>query len=95
MSTPRKPCPVPGCTRTAGQGKLMCWSHWRRVPKRLQSAVYRTYRAWMDQLPRARSSRDPDYAAATRAYDEAARAAVDSAAGGGGNRHDPEPHRHA
>ena len=79
MKPERKPCPVPGCTRTAGQGKLMCWTHWRRVPGRLQRAVYRTYRAWMDQLTRARSPRDPDYAAARRAYDEAAKAAIDAA----------------
>ena len=83
MKGERKRCPVPGCTRTAGQGKLMCWPCWRLVPRRLQSAVYRTYAEWMGELHRARSPRDSDYAAAKAAYDAAAQAAVDAAGAAG------------
>ena len=82
MKLPRSPCPVPGCRRTKGPGKLMCWAHWARVPRRLQSAVYRTCAAWLDAARTARSARDPDYMRLRGAYDEAARAAIEAAHGG-------------
>lgn len=39
-----KPCPVKGCTAHAKPGQLMCWPHWRRVPKALNRAVFDTWR---------------------------------------------------
>lgn len=38
------PCPVKGCTAKAKPNQLMCWPHWRRVPKALNHAVFDTYR---------------------------------------------------
>lgn len=38
-----KPCPVKGCTAHAKPNQLMCWPHWRRVPKPLNRAVFETY----------------------------------------------------
>lgn len=37
------PCAIPGCTRPAKPQQLMCWPHWRRVPKALNHAVFETY----------------------------------------------------
>ena len=37
------PCPVKGCTAHAKPGQLMCWPHWRRVPKALNRAVFETF----------------------------------------------------
>jgi hypothetical protein len=36
-------CPRKGCTRTVGDAYLMCGPDWRRVPARLQRAVYAAY----------------------------------------------------
>lgn len=36
-------CAIPGCTRPAKQRQLMCWPHWRRVPKALNRAIFDTY----------------------------------------------------
>ncbi len=38
------PCPIAGCTRNAKPNQLMCWPHWRRVPRVLNHAVFDTYR---------------------------------------------------
>jgi hypothetical protein len=38
-----QPCPVKGCTAHAKPNQLMCWRHWRRVPKPLNHAVFETY----------------------------------------------------
>lgn len=38
------PCPINGCTRPAKDNQLMCWPHWRRVPKALNKAIFETYR---------------------------------------------------
>jgi hypothetical protein len=38
-------CPL-GCGRVIRDGHLMCASCWRQVPPHLQTAVYRTFRAW-------------------------------------------------
>lgn len=46
MTAPGNPCPVKGCAAHAKPGQLMCWPHWRRVPKALNHAVFDTYRAW-------------------------------------------------
>lgn len=37
-------CPVKGCTKTPKPQQLMCWPHWRRVPKALNHAVFDTFR---------------------------------------------------
>ncbi len=55
------PCPVKGCTAYAKPQQLMCWPHWRRVPKALNHAVFDTYR---------NMRQDPN------AYDEAQAAAI-------------------
>ncbi len=36
-------CAIPGCTRPAKDRQLMCWPHWRRVPKALNRAIFDTY----------------------------------------------------
>jgi len=57
------PCPVKGCTAHAKPQQLMCWPHWRRVPKALNHAVFDTYRN-MRQDPEAyREARDAAIAA--------------------------------
>ncbi len=37
------PCAIPGCTSPAKDRQLMCWPHWRRVPKALNRAIFETY----------------------------------------------------
>lgn len=37
-------CHATGCRTSCKPEFLMCYSHWRCVPARLQNAVYRTYR---------------------------------------------------
>lgn len=36
-------CAIPGCERSAKPQQLMCWPHWRRVPKPLNHAVFDTF----------------------------------------------------
>lgn len=50
MNGQKATCPVPGCARTVGRGKLMCGPDWSAVPPDLQRTVYRTYRAWLRDL---------------------------------------------
>lgn len=38
------PCRIPDCPRPAKDGQLMCWPHWRRVPRALNRAIFDTYR---------------------------------------------------
>lgn len=57
------PCPVEGCARHAKPNQLMCWPHWRRVPKALNHAVFDTFRS-LHKDPRAyREARDAAIAA--------------------------------
>jgi hypothetical protein len=42
-------CPVRGCKNVAKLGHLMCWPHWRRVPRFLKSAVWETC-AWYNRV---------------------------------------------
>jgi hypothetical protein len=35
-------CPIPDCERPAKDGQLMCWPHWRRVPRALNKAIFAT-----------------------------------------------------
>ncbi len=37
------PCAIPSCTRPAKDRQLMCWPHWRRVPRALNRAIFDTY----------------------------------------------------
>jgi hypothetical protein len=39
------PCPIKGCTTPAKDEQMMCWPHWRRVPKALNRAIFETYRS--------------------------------------------------
>lgn len=39
------PCAV--CPNRAGVGRLMCSTHWRKVPGQLKAAVNRAYDAWL------------------------------------------------
>lgn len=38
-------CHVPTCTKGVPPKMLMCATHWRQVPKPLQSQVWATYRS--------------------------------------------------
>jgi hypothetical protein len=38
-------CPIAGCTRQVKNENLMCWPHWRRVPKILNRMIFDTCRA--------------------------------------------------
>lgn len=67
------PCPVKGCTAHAKPGQLMCWPHWRRVPKALNRAVFETFddsrgrelggEALLEAIARYRQARDAAIAA--------------------------------
>lgn len=37
-------CAIPDCHRPAKDHQLMCWPHWRRVPRALNKAIFATYR---------------------------------------------------
>lgn len=58
-----KPCPVKGCTAHAKPNQLMCWPHWRRVPKPLNHAVFDTYRNLRSDPAAYREARDAAIAA--------------------------------
>jgi hypothetical protein len=36
------PCRIASCTRPAKDGQLMCWPHWRGLPRRLKDAIFET-----------------------------------------------------
>lgn len=36
-------CAIPECARPAKDRQLMCWPHWRRVPKALNREIFSTY----------------------------------------------------
>jgi hypothetical protein len=52
------PCPINGCSRPAKDGQLMCWPHWRRVPRALNHAVFETYRNLRADPEAYRQARD-------------------------------------
>ena len=52
------PCPINNCSRPAKDGQLMCWPHWRRVPKALNHAVFETYRNLRADPEAYRQARD-------------------------------------
>lgn len=57
------PCPVRGCARLAKPHQLMCWPHWRRVPKALNHAVFDTFRNLRSDPQAYREARDAAIAA--------------------------------
>lgn len=56
-------CPVNNCKAFAKPNQLMCWSHWRRVPKALNHAVFETYRNIRADPGAYRQARDAAIAA--------------------------------
>lgn len=71
----RHTCHARGCQVQVAPRMLMCLPHWRRVPKALQTAVWRHYREGQE------ISKDP-----SAAYLEAQRAAIEAVAA----REDPD-----
>lgn len=72
------PCETPGCGGTRAKGYLLCSDCWRAVPRRLQSCVYSTFRAWQA----ATAETPPDLIKvreASTAYRSAAAVATDAA----------------
>lgn len=63
-------CPVGTCASSRRAGQLMCPRHWSRVPQHLQREVYRTWRAWRQDLA------DADAMLAYRSASDAAVAAA-------------------
>lgn len=43
-------CPIEGCEHQITQQLLMCRSHWRLVPRDLQTRVYRAWTAFCDHM---------------------------------------------
>ncbi len=68
------PCPIKGCQRSAKDRQLMCWPHWKRVPRALNHAVFDTYRNLRSDPAAYRQARDAAIAAVEAK--EAAEAAV-------------------
>ena len=52
------PCPIAHCRRQAKDGQLMCWPHWRRVPRALNHAVFDTFRNLRSDPAAYRQARD-------------------------------------
>lgn len=40
-------CPVDGCTARISSELAMCRAHWRKVPKELQTRVWRAWRHYL------------------------------------------------
>ncbi|AUN31267.1 hypothetical protein [Niveispirillum cyanobacteriorum] len=72
------PCEVPGCGGTRAQGYLLCSPCWRAVPRRLQSCVYSSFRAWQAVLTQKPADM-PAMREASASYRAAAKAATDAA----------------
>ncbi len=60
-------CHVPGCGKIIPPSLLMCWNHWRLVPKPLKDDVWAHYRRGQE------FDKNP-----TRAYLDAAKAAIEA-----------------
>lgn len=66
-------CAAKGCSRAVVGEQLMCWPHWRSVPRAAQQVVWRTWRAY--------NAATPDNAADRwQAYMVARKAAIDAVA---------------
>jgi hypothetical protein len=72
----RHTCHVQDCGREVPRHLLMCAQHWRMVPRRLQLAVYRSYRPGQE-TGQVRLAAD---------YPSAARAAINAVASLGARR---------
>lgn len=72
MTASGTPCPVAGCNANAKRGQLMCWPHWRRVPKALNHAVFDTYRA----MSAPRQGDTAGYQVRVKSYRQARDAAI-------------------
>lgn len=72
-------CTCLGCMNTMRSGRLMCRSHWRRVPRALRAEVTESWRAYRRVRTRE------DFGPAIARYTAARQAALD-AVGGGGDR---------
>lgn len=44
----KRTCPIPGCGAGLRAGHLMCGGCWRRVPRRLQTAVNQSWARYQD-----------------------------------------------
>lgn len=44
-------CPIEGCPKSRGDGKLMCKRHWYLVPKELRDRVWTTAKRMWADLP--------------------------------------------
>lgn len=64
----RHGCAAIGCGARVPRGMLMCRKHWHMVPKAIQRAVWRTWRAL----------RNDNGAESRQAYEVAVKAAVDA-----------------
>lgn len=64
----RHSCAAIGCDARVPRGMLMCLAHWHMVPKALQRAVWRTWRALLQRKG----------AESRQAYEVAVKAAVDA-----------------
>jgi hypothetical protein len=71
------PCPWPGCGKRTRPGYLMCRAHWYRLPARIRSRIWDTYRPGQTL-----ATASPEYLQALRDALEFARQA--EAAGHGG-----------
>ena len=56
-------CAISGCEKPVKGGQLMCWPHWRRVPRALNHAVFDTYRNLRKDPKAYRQARDAAIAA--------------------------------
>jgi hypothetical protein len=56
-------CAIPNCPKPAKDGQLMCWPHWRRVPRALNHAVFDTFRDLRRNPSSYREARDAAIAA--------------------------------
>lgn len=63
MARKGSPCPVAGCEAHAKPGQLMCWPHWRRVPKAPNRAVFDTFDEIRSNPAGYRQARDAAIAA--------------------------------
>lgn len=50
------PCAIPDCDRPAKDGQLMCWPHWKRVPRAINWAVFKNYENMCRRIPGAREA---------------------------------------
>lgn len=51
-------CAIPNCSRPAKDGQLMCWPHWRRVPRHINHMVFDTWRNYRGDPTAYRQARD-------------------------------------